>query len=186
MVGGARQITRGAIVGLGLTISVTACSSAAPTPDAQYSSDHDAVTVLASTATEVVIVTLVGTSQVNTDAVLQDDPNKVYYDTPQPFEMGTLLAGPPINGSIGTSYVVFFSYWRGGNCLSAVFEYNAKAEQATLIRSNDGTSTNKIKLKSRTLTVPHKLSLAQIRARMNPRGGPLYPADAREENCPGP
>jgi hypothetical protein len=86
----------------------------------------------------------------------------------------------------GNSYLVFASFDRGGGCISALYRYNLNSKTATFVQSFDGDVSGVIQLTDRTLKLPQTVSLDYVLARMNPSGGPVYPAHAMEWFCPGP
>jgi hypothetical protein len=158
-------------------------------PGCQYQSDADAVTVLASSATRVAVVTVTSTGEATspsvvarTDIVLQGNPHALIYPATD-VDVDRLLGSKQV--AAGQSYVVFASYNRGGACLSALFSYDPASQVASLIDSEDGLS-NQIVLSGRVLSVPHSISLTDLQARMYPTTGVVYPSDAAEWYCPGP
>ena len=152
-------------------------------PGCSLPSDFDAITALASTATQVSIITVTAQGS-RTDAVLQGDINHLAYSSGE-LDL-TKLAGFPANPAIGTSYVVFTSYDRGGACLSAIFTYDAKRQVAKFSVSFDGYVSDKILLRAEPVTIPNTISLYQLRRRLSPTGGPTYPTNTSESLCPGP
>jgi len=163
-------------------------------PGCSLPSNYDAITVLASSARLVAIITLQGvagsvsqpsTPAIKTDQILQGD---VVYG-PGPL-VDVPNGSPAIFGSntlaAGMSYVAFVSFNRGGPCLSALFSYNASKEIATLVASDAEPQAPQMPLPGRTVVIPQTISLAELQARMYPTGGPVYPTDTGESWCPGP
>jgi hypothetical protein len=159
-------------------------------PGCSLPADYDAITVLASSATGVAIVTV----------KIEDSQ----YDGPQPFigseealEGNVVQQYPALwDGSLlnlgnmveeGRQYLIFTSFDRGGTgCVSALFLYNPMGQIASLIYSDDGYESPRIPLPGRVVTVPQTITLAKVRARMYPTGGVVYPTDTGESWCPGP
>lgn len=152
-------------------------------PGCSLPSDYDAITALASTATQVSIFTV--TAQGNrTNTILQGNVNHLVY-SPGSLDL-TKLAGFPAHPPTGTSFVVFTSYDRGGACLSAIFTLDPKRQVATFSESFDGYDPDQILLKGGPVTIPNTMSLYQLRRRLSPTGGPTYPTNTSESLCPGP
>lgn len=179
-------------------------------PGCSLPSDYDAITVLASSSTVVAIVTVtdkkgsavpsVATTDTmpsfltTTDSILQGNPHHLiyaptgaalrhlrYYSIPS----NGVENGPATPDLVGKSFIVFMSYNRGGSCVSALFSYDPTSQVATLIGSQDG-MRNQIVLPGRVLPIPETVSLSNIRARMYPTTGVVYPSDSEEWYCPGP
>jgi hypothetical protein len=160
-------------------------------PGCALPSDYDAITVLGSSATLVVIVVArdvrgsgsTATAVINVDRTLQGNPHGLVYPPTQSSVARSLVQ----TGNIvdGGSYLVFMSYNRGGPCLSSLFSFDPATQVATLIESNDG-PTDGIMLPGRMLLVPPSITLSDVRARMYPTGGVVYPTDTEEWYCPGP
>ncbi len=160
-------------------------------PGCSLRSDYDALTVLASSATQVARLTVSdfqgtgtnATGVITVDQILQGNPHSLVYPP-----------GPPssIPVTLGTdfeeagSYLVFSSFNRGGSCISALFSYDPATTIATLLENNDGANSNEIVLSGRTLPIPTTITLADVQARMYPTGGVVYPDDTAEWYCPGP
>jgi hypothetical protein len=161
-------------------------------PGCLYPSDYDAITVLASSATLVAIVTTHGATgpasptktMLSTNELLQTNYNHLAYGDPNQVISRVLQYN---SGQLANdrSYVIFASYDRGGPCLSALYSFDPATQSATLIQSADGRN-NLIVLPDRVVQVPPVMQLADIRARMYPKGGVVYPTDAVEWYCPGP
>ncbi len=160
-------------------------------PGCRFPSDYDAITVLASSATLVAVVTAHGTpgqiptatSMLTPSEVLQTNyHNLVYGDQAQVLDEMWLRYRQFVNGQ---SYVLFASYNRGGACISALYSFNPATQLATLIQSDDGLN-NQITLPGRVVQVPPMMALADIRARMFPTNGVVYGLDTAEWYCPGP
>jgi hypothetical protein len=162
--------------------------------------DHDAITVLASTATQVAIETVTGrcdiatmgydacSSKVKTVSIMQGNANADLPDV-DPSNIHDVVAVrlfDEFKPKPGNSYLVFASFDRGGTCISALYRYHPNSQTATFIESWDGDASGVVQLTDRTLKVPQTVSLNYVQARMNPSGGPLYPANAQESWCPGP
>jgi hypothetical protein len=160
-------------------------------PGCALPSDDDAITVLASSATLVAIVGVqdirgsgsAATAAIKVERTLQGNPHRLVY-APTRSSVGLSLAqtGKIVDGG---SYLVFMSYNRGGPCLSSLFSVDPATQVATLIESNDGPSDG-IMLPGGMLTVPSSITLSDVRARMYPTGGVVYPTDSEEWYCPGP
>jgi hypothetical protein len=160
-------------------------------PGCALPSDDDAITVLASSATLVAIVDVqdirgsgsTATAAIKVARTLQGNPHRLVY-APTRSSVGLSLAQ---TGNIvdGGDYLVFMSYNRGGPCLSSLFSFEPATQVATLIESNDGPN-GAIMLPGRMLTVPSSITLSDLRVRMYPTGGVVYPADTEEWYCPGP
>jgi hypothetical protein len=172
-------------------------------PGGGLPADHDATTVLASTATQVAIETVTGScvyrstsdvpcaiTAVRTAQFLQGDHNHSYRDAANADHIHDLIAAQlfaEFKARPGNSYLVFASFDRGmSGCISALYRYDPNSKTATFIESRDGPVSGVIQLPDRTLRVPRTVSLDYVLARMNPSGGPVYPADASESWCPGP
>ncbi|HEY5026432.1 MAG TPA: hypothetical protein VII76_15755 [Acidimicrobiales bacterium] len=151
--------------------------------------------MLASSASLVVIITVQeihgsvsdgsATAVYKTDTVLQTLPefpggtSPIVRDgTPMVFGSGTLV--------VGMSYLAFVSFNRGGDCLSALFSYNAATQIATLVGSDAEPDAPRLPLLGRIVVIPQTITLADVQARMYPTGGVVYPADVGESWCPGP
>jgi hypothetical protein len=165
-------------------------------PGCSLSSDYDAITVLASSATEVEIVTVTAQSSagagspasphVVTDQVLQADFHVLAISPVAEGELPQLLVDwTRTQLTVGQSYLVFLSFNRGGSCISALFAYDRGSQTADLIGSDDGLN-NQILLPGRTLPIPRSISLSSLQERMYPTTGVLYPTDTGESFCPGP
>ncbi len=87
---------------------------------------------------------------------------------------------------VGTSYLAFVSFNRGGDCLSALFSYDAARQIATLVGSDAEPDAPQLPLPGRVVGIPHTITLAELQSRMYPTGGPVYPTDVGESWCPGP
>jgi hypothetical protein len=182
-------------------LSTTTLASATTTTDATMPeacppgcalpSDYDAITVLASSATLVAIVDVQNvrgsgsraTAAVKVDRTLQGNPHDLVY-APTRSSLGLSLAqtGNVVDGG---SYLVFMSYNRGGPCLSSLFSVDLATQVATLFESNDG-PTDGIVIPGRLLEIPSSITVSDVRARMYPTGGVVYPTDTAEWFCPGP
>jgi hypothetical protein len=151
--------------------------------------------VLASSASLVAIITVPAThaslsegsatAVYKTDTILQAMPTitggtspSVPDDAPMVTGSGTLV--------VGTSYLAFVSFNRGGDCLSALFSYNAGTQIATLVGSDAEPDAPRLPLPGRTVVIPRTITLAAVRARMYPTGRVVYPVDVGESWCPGP
>ena len=166
----------------------TTTTLASPVPGASplgchLPSDYDAITVLASSAQLVAIITVEpGADGYTTDKILQG--NVLYGPGPEAF---VTLGSPMIYGTniveAGKSYLVFVSFNRGGPCLSALFSYDVGTEIATLI-GNDVEPQPRLPLAGdRVVVIPETITLAEVQKRMYPTGGPVYPTDASESLC---
>ncbi len=170
--------------------TITTTSSPCP-PGCEYPSDHDAITVLASSANLVALITVTQaphpagtlTAAIRVDAVLQGNPNGVLFAPTLPGLTG--IVGNTGQVATGGQYLVFTSYDRGGACISALFSYSAATQEATLLSFNDGYNGEML-LPGRTLSVPHTISLEDAQERMDPTGGVVYPTNNSESLCPGP
>jgi hypothetical protein len=166
-----------------------------------YPADHDAITVLASTATQVAIETVTGPcvltttgfqpclTNLKTVLILQDNHNPGFGDvTPQHIhDLIAVQLFDEFKAKPGYSYLVFASFDRGMlGCISALYRYNVNSKTATFVKSFDGPVSGKIRLSRRTLKLPRTMSLNYGLARMNPIGGQVFPADTGESWCPGP
>ena len=177
------------------TSSTRATVSSVPracTPGCALKSSHDAITVMASSATLVAVVIAddvqdsggVRRAEVSVDKTLQGNAyNNVYPPTTPNFQV-TLGAGTTLVQ--GKSYLVFMSYNRGGSCLSSLFSYDSTSKVATFIEQADGPQANEIVVSRRVLTVPRTITVGELQARMYPKGGVVYPDDTAEWFCPGP
>ncbi len=174
-------------------------------PATGFPADHDAITVLASTATQVAIDTVTEPcefssgfppclSNLKTALLLQGNVNPGFdpgYLTPghvhdliavQLFDDAEFFKVKP-----GASYLVFASYDRGmSGCISALYRYQGNSKTATFILNEDGPNQTEIRLPGRTLEIPNTMSLDYVLARMNPSGGQVYPKETGEAFCPGP
>ena len=174
------------------TLSTLPIPSPAPAcpPGCRYPSTFDAITVLASSATMVAIVTVNhpidhgAAGSVSLDRVLQGNPNgSVYPPTQLDLSRVLFLA----SASPGRSYLVFSSFNRGGPCPSALFAYDPTTQVATFVRQWTGLGPNdQIPLPGRITVVPATIALAALRSRLYPTGGVTYPARTDESFCPGP
>jgi hypothetical protein len=162
-------------------------------PGCSLPSDYDAITVLASSANQVAIVTVKNEENtaegllpvVVSEKTLED--NVVHQYPPTPLSDGSSLpVGTTAALQNGGQYLVIASYNRGGGCLSALFSYNPSTRIASLIESDDGYEAPRIPLPGRIVTIPQTITLAEVRARMYPTGGVVYPTDTGESWCPGP
>jgi peptidylprolyl isomerase len=182
---------------LGVVVSTTTTLASqvpgACPPGCSLPSDYDAITVLASSAELVAIVT-VRSSQAapdeaaayTTDKILQG--NVVYGPGPEAY---VAIGSPMIYGTsevvAGKSYLVFVSFNRGGTCLSALFSYDSETNVATLIGSDAEFEAPRLPLDGgRVVVIPATITLAEVEQRMYPTGGPVYPTDSGESWCPGP
>ena len=159
-------------------------------PGCRYPSNFDAVTVLASSATMVAIVTVNHpvnhgvAGSVSIDSVLQGNPNINVYP-PSAYDLARILAiasaGP------GRSYLIFSSFNRGGPCPSALFTYDPTTQVATFAHQwTDLGPNDQISLPGRITTIPATIDLDALRSRLYPTGGVTYPVDTGESFCPGP
>jgi hypothetical protein len=162
-------------------------------PGCSLPSDHDAITVLASSAEQVAIVTMrnvVMSTGIERTAVVSEqtlEGNVVGQYPPTPLSDGSILVfGNTYTIQVGQTYLLFESYNRGGPCMSALFSYDAATQMATLAESDDGPESPVIHLPGRVVTIPHTISLADVQERMYPTGGVVDPVDTEEEACPGP
>lgn len=160
-------------------------------PGCRLPSDYDAITVLASSATGVAIVTVsdvqgTGASEtgvITVDQILQGNPHSLVYPPGSPSSTPVRLA---TDFEEAGSYLVFSSYNRGGSCTSALFSYDPATTMATLLENDDGGNSSEIVLSGRTLPIPTTITLANVQARMYPTGDVVYPDDTAEWFCPGP
>jgi hypothetical protein len=170
--------------------AITTTSIPCP-PGCEYPSDYDAITVLASSANLVALITVTQaphpahteTAMIRVDAVLQGNPYGVLFAPTLPGL--TRIVGSTGQVVTGAQYLVFTSYDRGGPCVSALFTYSAATQQATLLANNDGYNGD-ILLPGRNLLVPHTVSLEDVQKRIDPTGGVVYPTNSSESFCPGP
>lgn len=176
------------------TSSTTATASSvrrACPPGCSLRSNYDAITVMASSATLVAVVTVhevqqsggILRAQVSIDKVLQgNEYHNVYPPTTPTFVVtpgrGTTLVQ-------GKSYLVFMSYDRGGSCLSALFSYNSISGVATFIEQAEGPQASEIIVSARVLRLPRTITIGDLQARMYPTGGVVYPDGTAEWFCPG-
>jgi hypothetical protein len=159
-------------------------------PGCSHPSDYDALTVLASSATLVAIVTLTsaGGSTVTVDRVLQGNPDgnvspPAVQELPHVLAQARSLAGSPT----ATTYVLVTSYNRGGPCPSALFAYAPATQVATFLDQWSGLGpSNQIPLPGRVTTVPATVDLPTLQARLYPTGPVVHPTDTGESFCPGP
>jgi hypothetical protein len=173
------------------TVPVITTTSLPCPPGCEYAADYDAITVLASSANVVALVTVTqaphpaqtDTAVLRVDSVLQGNPNGVLFAPTLPGLSS--IVGNTGQVVTGGQYLVFASYDRGGPCVSALFAYSATTQQATLLANNDGYNGD-ILLPGRTLLVPNTISLEEVQKRMNPTGGVIYPTNSSESLCPGP
>jgi hypothetical protein len=126
--------------------------------------------------------------EVSVGQVLQGNPNdNVYPPTPQELPHLVALALTRAHASVGKSYVIFTSFNRGGACPSALFGYEPATQLATFISQWSGPGpSDQIALPGRIITVPARIPLATLRARLYPTGGVTYPVETGESFCPGP
>lgn len=171
------------------TLPIQSPTPACP-PGCRYPSNFDAITVLASSATMVAIVTvnyLVDhgvAGSVSVDRVLQGNPNGNVYP-PSPYDLARVLS--LASARPGRSYLVFSSFNRGGPCPSALFAYDPATQVATLVHQwTDLGPNDQIPLPGRITTIPATIALAALRSRLYPTGGVTYPVDTDESFCPGP
>lgn len=162
-------------------------------PGCSLPSDYDAITVLASSAELVAIVTVQSPQAAYdegatyaTDKILQGDV--VYGPGPEAY---VAIGSPMIYGTSkvvdGKSYLVFVSFNRGGTCLSALFSYDSETTVATLIGSDAEFEAPRLPLAGgRVVVIPATITLAEVEQRMYPTSGPVYPTDSGESWCPGP
>ena len=145
---------------------------------------------MASTATLVAVVTAgveppgsVWMTNFTTNRILQGNAyDNVYPPSTPEFQV------PQFTDTLvdGKTYLVFMSFNRGGACVSALFSYDQTSEVATFIQDDDSPQANGIPLPGRLLQVPQTITLGEVRARMYPTGGELYPEGTQESYCPGP
>lgn len=162
-------------------------------PGCSLSSDHDAITVLAASATLVAIVTTHGSAgpvsakatSLTVDDVLQDNYGHRVYGSQSEAINGLIASGSYDKMINGKSYLVFMSSNRGGACISALFSYAPAEKMATLLASHDGWSNDQISIPGRVLRVPAQIRLDEIRSRMEPTGGEVVVTDFAESFCPG-
>ena len=173
------------------TTTTDAAMSEACPPGCTLPSDYDAITVLASSATLVATVAAhdvrgsgsTASAVINVDRTLQGNPHGLVYPPTQSSLARSLVqTGKIVDGG---SYLVLMSYNRGGSCLSSLFSFDPATQVATLIESNDGPTDGSM-LPGRMLVVPPSITLPDVRARMYPTGGVVYPTDTAEWYCPGP
>ncbi len=183
----------------GITTPIPPTSTTAPTadgcpPGCRYPADHDAITVLASSATLVAVVTAhrpfeprsVGGTAVTIEEVLQTNfHNLIYGGEAEALARLSPLLDSEFHPRDGRRFLVFISYDRGGSCLSALYALSDDTGIGTLVQSNDGVG-NRILLPDRVVEVPPTIALSDVRARTYPTGGIVYPTDAVEWYCPGP
>jgi len=174
------------------TVTIPVPASPACPPGCRYPSNFDALTVLASSANLVAIVTVTGVGDptapfggtVAIDNVLQGNPNN-NLRPPNQAELGHLLA--LARGIVGQSYLTFISFDRGGPCLSALFSYNPATQVTTFIsQSASQNPGGRITLSGRVTNIPPAISLNQLRTRLYPTGGVTYADGTAEWLCPGP
>ena len=171
------------------TLPIPSPTPACP-PGCRYPSNFDAITVLASSATTVAIVTVNHpvnhgvAGSISIDSVLQGNSNGNVYP-PSPYDLARVLA--LANAGTGRSYLVFSSFNRGGPCPSALFAYDPTTRVATFVHQwTDLGPNNQIPLPGRITTIPAIIALAALRSRLYPTGGVTYPVDTDESFCPGP
>jgi len=160
-------------------------------PGCHLPSDYDALTVLASSATQVAILTVSdvqgtgtnATGVISVDQILQGNPHSLVYPPGSSSSTPVRLA---TDFEEAGSYLVFSSYNRGGSCISALFSYDRATMIATLLENDDGGNGNEIVLSGRTLPIPTTITLANVQTRMYPTGDVVYPDDTAEWYCPGP
>ncbi|MGH9018370.1 MAG: hypothetical protein ACRDY1_11535 [Acidimicrobiales bacterium] len=186
-------------------LSAGACASTGPTgaatgtavPSActrgcDLPADHDAVTVMASGATAVVIARAEDVREVDNatetefipDKVLQGNENHLVY----PVDLSGFFAHLDDAFALTDrkTYLVFMSFNRGGPCVASLYSYDSRARTASFIDQNYDGDVSAIRLDGRVLPIPKTMSLAYVEARMSPRGGAVYPSDTDESYCPGP
>jgi hypothetical protein len=154
-------------------------------------SSHDAVTVMASQATAVVIASVRHVQKVNlvtsvtfvSRRVLQGNENANVY--PVPLD-GFTLYNQTYPYAKGMTYLIFMSFNRGGSCPAAVYSYNSESQVASLIDERYSVDRDLILLPGKRLPVPKTMTLGYVRAHMYPTGGVVVPSDEAEWNCPGP
>ncbi len=172
----------------------TTTTTAPPVPGAcppgcRLPSTYDAITVMASSATLVAVVTAVdvqasGATDLSTDKVLQGNAYDNVYPPSLPDFAVDLGEGATLVQ--GNEYLVFMSFNRGGSCLSALYSYDSAAGVASFVEKGDSPQTNEILLSGRVLPVPQTITLPEVQARMYPTGGVVYPDETAEWYCPGP
>ncbi|MGH9122478.1 MAG: hypothetical protein ACRDYC_11155 [Acidimicrobiales bacterium] len=174
------------VTGAGLLV---ACGSVAvPGP---HSSGHDALTVLASVAIGVNVVRIEGAGDAVVTQTLQTDYNSLGFDAPDS-DLGYFHNHedlPVFGGAVGTGYVVFWSYNRGGQCVSAVFSFAGEDQPLRLLvkDTNFGPDAPRgFRLGNRFVTMPRTVSYQQLVSSLYPNGGPVYVSNSGESWCPGP
>jgi len=174
------------------TVTIPVPASPACPPGCRYPSNFDALTVLASSANLVAIVTVTSVGNptldfggtVTIDNVLQGNPNHLEY-TPTQSELGHLFTVEE-EPTVGQSYITFTSFSRGGACISALFGYNPTTQIATFISQDASQGTGgQIAIQGQVAIIPPTISLNQLRTRLYPTGGVTFAAEA-EWFCPGP
>jgi hypothetical protein len=161
-------------------------------PGCHLPSDYDAITVMASSATLVAIVTVDdvqdSASVAQVDVTVAKTLQGNTYDNVYPPAVPNFafLPYPGVKVITGMSYLVFMSFNRGGSCLSSLYSYDPASQVATFIAQGDSPQVNEIVLSGRVLPVPQTITLAQVQARMYPTGGVVYPDGTAEWFCPGP
>jgi hypothetical protein len=171
------------------TLPIESQTAACP-PGCRHPSNFDAITVLASSATTVAIVTVNHpidhgvAGSVSVDRVLQGNPNANVYP-PSPYDLARVLV--LAGARPGRSYIVFSSFNRGGPCPSVLFAYDPTTRIATFMHQwSDLGPNDQIPLPGRITTIPATIALAALRSRLYPTGGVTYPVGADESFCPGP
>jgi hypothetical protein len=171
------------------TLLIPSPAPACP-PGCSHPSNFDAITVLASSATMVAIITVKNlrdngaAGTISVDRVLQGNPNgNVYPPTPQDLFRIVFLA----NAGPGRSYLVFTSFNRGGPCPSALFAYDPSTQVATFVHQwSDLGPNDQIPLPGRITTIPATIDLVTLRRRLYPTGGVTYPVATDGSICPRP
>jgi hypothetical protein len=173
------------------TSTTTPPVSGACPPGCHLPSDYDAITVMASSATLVAVVTVhdlqvsgsVARADVTTDKTLQGNAYDNVYPPNGP-DFGIVAGVGQL--VVGKTYLVFMSFNRGGSCLSTLFSYDSTSQVATFVEKDDAPQANEILLSGRILPVRATIPLAALQARLYPVGGVVYPDGTAEWYCPGP
>jgi hypothetical protein len=177
----------------GATSTTEAPTADACPPGCSVPSNYDAITVMASLATAVVIASAqdvqdnhgVISANFISNHVLQGDENGNVYSVPlDGFSVRAADSTYPIEE--GMTYLVFMSFNRGGSCLAALYSYDSDSQVASLIDETYDGDPNLIPLPGRTLPIPQTMTLAYVEARMHPTGGVVVPLNSAEWYCPGP
>ena len=180
-----------------LSIALTTCSAPTtathrPTPTATSTPTAGnlvALAALASTATQVSLVTWSGPKATTIDTVLRGDVNSLGQATSaQVLAFEIDAQAKRWNLAARSHLIIYSSFNRGGSCISAIYRLDPATNEASVTDNFDGlhSGTLRLRLPTGTVTLPRQISLSALRSTLRTALPATYPIDAMEWDCPGP